>query len=93
MQHCPHRTHADCCFCLATNRCPQPCILGFTISPPCLTLRLPGTVPSLTFAPATLCCSVDDPDQLFVGWVNKLEQGRKVPAVEVQFRDDGSKYW
>jgi hypothetical protein len=30
---------------------------------------------------------------MYVGRVNKVEAGRRVPSVEVQFRDDGSKYW
>jgi hypothetical protein len=36
---------------------------------------------------------VDIPGQIYVGRVNKVEAGRRVPSVEVQFRDDGSKYW
>lgn len=36
---------------------------------------------------------VDTPGQVYIGQVRKLEPWRKVPSVEVQFRDDGSKYW
>ena len=63
---------------------------------------LPGARrPSRTAAVAELlgarlaspACSVDEPGAVYVGRVNKLESGRNVPSVEVQFFDDGSKYW
>ena len=38
-------------------------------------------------------CSIDTPGEVFIGRVNKAESGRRVPSVEVQFLDDGQKYW